>query len=79
MRCVLPAGLFDAQKEIARLEKQQEKVSAELAGADARLSNQSFVAKAPEHVVAEFRNQREAAQQKLQLLAEKMEQMRRLL
>ncbi len=76
---VLPAGLFDAAKEIARLEKQQEKAAAEVANADARLSNQSFVAKAPEHVVAGFRNQREAAQQKLQLLAEKMEQMRRLM
>ena len=73
------AGLFDAAKEIARLEKQQEKMEAELANAEARLSNKKFTAKAPEHVVAEFRNQRQNVQEKLKLIAEKTEQMRKLL
>ena len=73
------AGLFDAAKEIARLEKQQEKMEAELANAEARLSNEKFTAKAPEHVVAEFRTQRQNAQEKLKMIAEKTEQMRKLL
>ena len=53
---VLPlAGLFDASKEIERLQKQGEKISKELEGLEKRLSNKSFVDKAPENVVAEVK------------------------
>ena len=73
-----PAGLFDAEKELARLEKQREKLEAELANAEARLSNEKFMAKAPERVIGEFRSQRDDAQQKLVLIREKSEQMKAL-
>lgn len=73
------AGLFDVEKEIARLEKQREKMQAELANAEARLSNEKFTAKAPEHVVNSFREQRDNAQQKLKLIAEKLKLMQQLL
>lgn len=39
------AGLFDASKEIERLEKQRGKVEKELAGLEARLANKKFVDK----------------------------------
>jgi len=42
---------FDAGKEIARLEKEREKVAAELAGLKSRLDNPNFVAKADPEVV----------------------------
>jgi valyl-tRNA synthetase len=70
------AGLFDAEKELLRLEKQKEKMEAELATAEARLSNTKFTSKAPESVVAQFRNQKENAEQKLKMIAEKSSQMR---
>ena len=79
--CLQPvcAGLFDAEKEIARLAKQQEKLQADVSSAEARLSNEKFTSKAPERVVAEFRNQRDQGQQKLAAIQEKIEQMKRYL
>ena len=44
------AGLFDPRKEADRLTKQRDKLAGEIQGMDARLSNQSFVSKAPEKV-----------------------------
>lgn len=76
---ICDSGLFDAEKEIARLEKQREKMEGELQNANARLSNESFASKAPSHVVDSFRNQRASAEQKLKLIAEKTEQMKQLL
>ena len=73
------AGLFDAEKELQRLEKQREKMEAELATAEGRLGNTKFTSKAPEHVVAQFRSQKENAQQKLKLIAEKTSQMKAFL
>ena len=72
------AGLFDAEKELARLNKQREKLEAELATAEARLSNESFMAKAPEKVIGSFRGQKLDAEQKLVLIREKTEQMKAL-
>ena len=69
------AGLFDAEKEVARLRKQQEKLAGELAGIDGRLSNEKFVQKAPQHVVADARKQREDSAQRLSLIEEKLLQM----
>ena len=75
---IILAGLFDAEKELARLDKQKEKLEAELATAEARLSNEKFMSKAPEKVIGEFRSQKENAQQKLVLIKEKAEQMKTL-
>ena len=56
LEVILPlAGLFDSSKEIERLQKQAEKLSKELDGLEKRLSNKSFVDKAPEKVVAEVK------------------------
>ena len=73
------AGLFDAEKEIDRLQKQLEKLSSEVSSAEARLSNTNFTSKAPEKVVNEFRNQRDQGQQKMTAVKEKIEQMQRYL
>ncbi|MEM6492240.1 MAG: valine--tRNA ligase, partial [Pseudomonadota bacterium] len=55
------AGLIDAPAERARLEKERGKAEGELKKTEARLSNQDFLAKAPEAVVEELR-ERQAAQ-----------------
>ncbi|MBV1906580.1 MAG: valine--tRNA ligase [Pseudomonadales bacterium] len=46
------AGLIDVVDEIARLNKETEKLSKELKGVNAKLANEKFVSKAPEAVVA---------------------------
>ncbi|WP_020401114.1 valine--tRNA ligase [Kordiimonas gwangyangensis] len=51
------ADLMDLDAEKARLEKALEKVSKEAGALKGRLGNEAFVAKAPEHVVAEAREQ----------------------
>ncbi|MCL2527179.1 MAG: valine--tRNA ligase [Defluviitaleaceae bacterium] len=49
----------DIEKEKARLTKEQQKLVQELARVDGKLSNQGFMAKAPESLVAEEREKRE--------------------
>ncbi|MFC3051324.1 valine--tRNA ligase [Kordiimonas pumila] len=51
------AGLMDLDAEKARLGKSLEKLSKEAGSIKGRLSNAGFVAKAPEHVVAEAKEQ----------------------
>ncbi|WP_417463428.1 valine--tRNA ligase [Kordiimonas sp.] len=51
------ADLMDLDAEKARLEKNLEKVMKEAGALKGRLGNEKFVAKAPEHVVAEAREQ----------------------
>jgi len=51
------ADLMDLDAEKARLEKNLEKLSKEAGSLKGRLNNQGFVAKAPEHVVAEAKEQ----------------------
>ncbi|KAK9814981.1 hypothetical protein WJX73_003862 [Symbiochloris irregularis] len=72
------AGLFDADKEAARLRKQREKLAGELKGLDGRLSNDSFVSKAPENVVAEARGKRDEAARQLSLVEDRLKQMENL-
>ncbi|KAL4422888.1 hypothetical protein ABPG75_009085 [Micractinium tetrahymenae] len=66
------AGLFDAAKEIERLQKQQAKLEKELAGLNGRLSNPKFVDKAPEQVVAEARQQAAEMGEQLAQIADKI-------
>ncbi|KAL4451165.1 hypothetical protein ABPG77_009237 [Micractinium sp. CCAP 211/92] len=66
------AGLFDAAKEIERLQKQQAKLEKELAGLNGRLSNPKFVDKAPEKVVAEARQQAAEMGEQLAQIADKI-------
>jgi valyl-tRNA synthetase len=49
------AGLIDIEQEIARLEKELAHLNAEVARVEKKLANESFVAKAPPHIVEEER------------------------
>ena len=45
------AGLIDVAAEMARIDKQLEKLGQEIARIEGKLSNQGFVAKAPAEVI----------------------------
>ena len=66
------AGLFDAAKEIDRLQKQAGKIEKELEGFQARLGNSKFVDKAPEKVVAEVKAAAAEAAEQLAAIKEKI-------
>jgi len=72
VQAVLPmAGLFDADKERARLAKARAKAERELAGVDARLSNPKFLANARPEVVAEVKAQADEARERLAQIDDK--------
>ncbi|NEX78363.1 valine--tRNA ligase [Bacillus thermocopriae] len=53
---ILPLeGLINIEEEIARLEKEWDKLNKEVERVQKKLSNEGFIKKAPEHVVAEER------------------------
>jgi valyl-tRNA synthetase len=56
---LLLADVIDFAAEKARLRKEIDKATKEMAGIDGRLNNPGFVAKAPEHVVEEQRERRD--------------------
>jgi valyl-tRNA synthetase len=56
------AGVIDIPAERARLEKDRARAEADIARVDAKLSNQQFLARAPEEVVEEEREKREEAE-----------------
>ncbi len=61
---VLPLeGIVDLDKERARLTKEIDKLSGEIKKIDAKLSNEQFVAKAPDEVIEEQRDRRDTAAQ----------------
>jgi valyl-tRNA synthetase len=66
---VLPlAGVIDVDQEKARLSKEIDKLSGEIAKIDQKLGNANFVSRAPAEVIEEQRDRRataEAAKQKL--------------
>ena len=55
------AELVDLEKEKARIQKELDKAKANLANIDKKLSNENFVSKAPENVIAGVRDSREKA------------------
>jgi valyl-tRNA synthetase len=59
-------GLVDVEREAERLRNKAVKANAEAAKARGKLSNQGFVAKAPEAVVAEERIRLDAAEAALE-------------
>lgn len=80
LQAVLPLkGLFDAEKEVARLEKQRGKLQKDLGGLEGRLGNAKFVDSAPEKVVAETRAQAAALGEQLAAIEEKVAQARAML
>jgi valyl-tRNA synthetase len=66
MKIFVPmAGLIDIDAERERLQKRREKSAAELSKIAAKLSNENFVAKAPEAVVAKERDRQAELQREL--------------
>ena len=72
------AGLIDKDAELARLDKQISKLEKELSGAQARLTNPSFVEKAPAAVVEKARQQADAQAQTLVELKAQQDKIRAL-
>ena len=68
-------GLIDVAVEKARLEKALAKVSKEIKGLEKKLSNDAFLAKAPEDVVEEQRERLEAAQGEAEKLSGALSQL----
>ena len=62
------SGIIDVAQESARLEKELARIAQEIGKIEAKLGNEKFLAKAPEHVVAEQQRRKseaEAARDKL--------------
>ncbi|MCK5335459.1 MAG: hypothetical protein KAQ67_04820, partial [Gammaproteobacteria bacterium] len=77
MKILIPlAGLIDKDAEIARLEKETGKISANLEKSEAKMSNASFVDKAPEAVVAKERQRIEEMHTALKQLNEQLEKIK---
>jgi valyl-tRNA synthetase len=80
IQVILPLrGLFNAEKEVQRLEKQRGKVDKELSGLQARLSNAQFVNNAPGPVVEQATKQAQDLTDQLRVIDDKLAQARALL
>jgi valyl-tRNA synthetase len=69
-------GLIDIDAERARLGKELTKAEADIARVDAKLSNEKFVANAPEEIVEEEKEKREAALERKTKLLEALERLK---
>ncbi|MEC9454065.1 MAG: valine--tRNA ligase [Pseudomonadota bacterium] len=70
------AGVIDVEQERARLDKELARIAQEIAKIEAKLGNDKFLAKAPEHVVAEQRRRKsesEAAHVKISEAAKRID------
>ena len=65
--------LIDLEKEIERLEKEKEKLEGEIKRVVGKLSNQGFVAKAPEKVVEEEKEKQRKYEEMLEKVLERLE------
>ena len=72
-------GLIKLDDELARLEGEQVKLEKEVARIDGKLSNEKFVSRAPEHVVAEERNKRQGYLSQLETVKERIQQVKDLM
>ncbi|MEW9670837.1 valine--tRNA ligase [Ammoniphilus sp. 3BR4] len=70
------AGLIDLDKEIARLEKEAENLQKEVERVEKKLSNQGFLAKAPEQVVEEERAKGRDYQEKLETVKSRIAELK---
>ncbi len=66
-------GVIDLAAERARLGKEMQKAEADIARVDAKLGNPNFVSRAPEDVVEEEKDKREAALLRKEKIAEALE------
>ena len=69
------AGLVDPGEELARLQKEQAQEQQELGRVQAKLSNASFVERAPAEVVAKERVRMAAVQERLQRLMDRLKEL----
>ena len=69
-------GVIDFSAEKARLEKELAKADADIKRVDAKLSNEKFVANAPEEVVEEEKEKREAAMARRTKILEALERLK---
>jgi valyl-tRNA synthetase len=75
----IPMGqLVDVEKEIARITKELEGQQKFLSGLEAKLSNEKFVSRAPEAVVAAEREKAQKAKDLIAQLTESLEAMKKL-
>src|SRR6202790_1171976 len=70
------AGLIDFSVEKARLDKELAKADADIKRVDAKLANEKFVANAPEEIVEEEKEKREAAVARKAKILEAMERLK---
>ena len=71
-------GVIDFDKEEQRLEKELEKVTKELLSVSKRLSNESFLDKAPEDVVDKVRLQKDALEDKAEKLKVNLDKIKKI-
>jgi valyl-tRNA synthetase len=71
---VIPlSSLIDPEKERARIQKEIERISGDISRASAKLTNEGFLAKAPQSVVDEEKAKLSAAEEMLGKLRERLE------
>ena len=69
-------GVIDLSAEKARLDKELTKADADIKRVDAKLANEKFVANAPEEVVEEEKEKREAASTRKAKILEAIERLK---
>jgi valyl-tRNA synthetase len=69
------AGVVDIAAALADIDRQIDKHAAELGKVEVKLADESFITKAPEHVVEQMRRRRDAAQEALATLRAQREQL----
>jgi valyl-tRNA synthetase len=69
-------GVVDVAAETARLDKEIAKAEADIKRVDAKLSNEKFVANAPEEIVEEEKEKRQAAEARKAKLIEALERLK---
>ncbi|OEH84204.1 valine--tRNA ligase [Desulfuribacillus stibiiarsenatis] len=70
-------GLIDTSKEIARLEKEMEKLQFEVDRLQKKLGNEQFVAKAPAHVLEQEKEKEQDYKMKLQTVEERIAELKK--
>ena len=71
-------GLIDTEKEIARLQKELDKLKKFSASTAGKLKNERFLSKAPEAVVQAEREKLSAAEEKISSLEQRINQLENL-
>jgi len=69
-------GVIDLAAEKARLDKEIAKADADIKRVDAKLSNEKFVANAPDEIVEEEKEKREAAVARKEKILEALERLK---